>query len=202
MKSVREMVKDTHSQGLEPHVECCARMLLGELPLSSRQIHAVEFRTRGQSDNALWHEYRWGRLTASRFGPIVRRSSPAGRLVVSLLHESIPSGFPALKWGRDHEAAAREAYCEAKKVNVALRGLVMEERGFIGCSPDGIVYDVNEQGQQLLEIKCPFSARQMSIENACLGLDNFCYALSADAEPSLRRNHDYYFQVGKINLIQ
>ena len=85
-------------------------------------------------------------------------------------------------------------------MKVALRGLVMDGCGFIGCSPDGIVYDGNEQG--LLEIKCPFSARQMSIENACLGLDNFCCALSADAEPSLRRNHDYYFQVGKINLIQ
>ena len=128
----------------------------------------------------------------SRFGN-VRCVKPAGPLVTSLLYETLPRSVPALKWGQEHEGIAREEYCKTTQRKVASRGLVLHECGYLGCSSDGIVFDGKEQG--LLEIKCPFSARKMNVPDACLSVEGFCCALSHEVEPSLRRNHNYYFQV-------
>ena len=39
--------------------------------------------------------------------------------------------------------------------------------GWLACSPDGLVWDGNEQLVGILEIKCPYSAREMTISEAC-----------------------------------
>ena len=90
-----------------------------------------------------------------------------------------------MKWGRDHEEKAREDYAKKLKVNVASRGLMMAECGFIGCSPDGIVFD-SAEGEGLLEVKCPYSVRDMDVETGCLMLDNFCASLSPGGTPTLK----------------
>ena len=77
----------------------------------------------------------------------------------------------------------------------------MAECGFIGCSPDGIVFD-SAEGEGLLEVKCPYSARDMDVETGCLMLDNFCASLSPGGTPTLKRNHDYYFQIqGSLGIL-
>lgn len=199
----------TRPPGLVKFTEGCdlaaadfGRMFLQGLALSPRQQHAVEFRTRGQNTNPQWYDFRWGRVTASRFGAVARRTKPAGPLVQSFLYAKPLPDLPALRWGRDHEGEARTAYVDTRGtgVKVAERGLMVHSCGFLACSPDGIIYEGSGEG--LLEIKCPFTARDMDIETACLMLPHFCSSLSPEGIPSLKRNHDYFFQIqGSMGLL-
>ena len=202
--SVKDLVKKVHSlvredsiwsliQGYDLALTDFAKIFLAELALSPTQQHALEYRTRDQSSNPLWHAFRWGRLTASRFGAIIRRVKPAGPLVKSLLYDSVPETLPSLKWGREHEDDARKCYEAQQGCKVACRGLVVDKCGYLGCSPDGVVFHHDEEG--LLEIKCPYSARNMDLEEACLVVENFCCFLDADGRPCLSKNHDYYYQI-------
>ena len=49
-------------------------------------------------------------------------------------------------------------------------GLYVHENGFLGASPDGLV--VSSSGKRLIEIKCPYSARNDTIVAEC-GKTNF-----------------------------
>lgn len=89
-----------------------AKKILEQQALTITQRHALEYRTRGQASNSLWHDFRWGRITASRFGAVVRRTKPAGPLVEALLYSKNPAqNVPSLKWGRDHEEKGRAGLC-------------------------------------------------------------------------------------------
>ena len=63
---------------------------VSSLKLTDQQIHALEYRTRGQASNQLWLQHRFGRLTASNFGKIVKRTAPMLSLVEQLLHKPPP----------------------------------------------------------------------------------------------------------------
>ena len=96
-RSVKAIACDLRTSARQDaSTDVLTQQLVDALLLSPQQQHAVEYRTLGQSENALWIEHRWGRLTASRFGNIVRRVKPAGPLVTSLLYESLPRSVPAL----------------------------------------------------------------------------------------------------------
>ena len=110
-------------------------------------------------------------------------SGPAGPLVAHLLYEKVPHRIAALVWGRDHEKEACAAYCQQTSRTVAAWGLTLGGCGYIGCSPDGFVYDGAQQG--LLEIKCPFSARMMTVEEACLSISDFFCSLDPHGKPLL-----------------
>ena len=65
----------------------------------------------------------------------------------------------------------------------------------LGASPDGKVCDNGETG--LLEVKCPFSARNMTIKEAVSpnsGLRNFFLTCDGD-NFSLKKSHPYWYQV-------
>ncbi|XP_065193471.1 uncharacterized protein LOC135824690 [Sycon ciliatum] len=166
------------------------------LALSPQQIHALEYRTRGQASNALWMEHRFGRLTASIFSSVVKRKGPFGPLVIQMLNRK-PFHSPAADWGRQNEAIAQKDYVKKCSVLVAQRGLMVMANGFTGASPDGLVNDSSlpaAQQQGLLEIKCPYSARHITPADACEVLDNFFCKLDDDGTFSLKRNHNFYFQ--------
>ena len=63
-------------------------------------------------------------------------------------------------------------------------GIWLHESGVLGASPDGFVQGVPRnikvhiQGKvnaspDIIEVKCPFSAREMSIKDACANLKDF-----------------------------
>ena len=66
-------------------------------------------------------------------------------------------------------------------------------KGWLACSPDGVI---EEDGALVgvLEIKCPYSARDMSPIEACDKLPTFSCQL-IDRQLTLKRTHNYYFQV-------
>ena len=73
--------------------------------------------------------------------------------------------------------------------------LVCEEHHFLGASPDSTVYNPDDTQHPfgLLEVKCPYSQRQMTPEDACSS-SGFCCTASS-GRLSLKRSHHYYAQV-------
>ena len=75
VETVKEMIlhvmqKNTSGQEKATLGESSQQML-NMLVILPTQRNAIEYRTRGQSENSLWHDHHWGRLTASNFGSIV-----------------------------------------------------------------------------------------------------------------------------------
>ena len=113
----------------------------------------------------------------------------------------IPLPIP-IKWGLDHEAAAREAYVKTMhlrghtSVVVKPSGFVIHpQQGWFGSSPDGIVIDSsNTACIGLLEIKCPYTKRDVSPEEACEDPNFYCYK-DDNGMFTLKRSHQYYDQV-------
>jgi hypothetical protein len=64
---------------------------------------------------------------------------------------------------------------------------------FLAASPDGKVCLEGETG--VLKVKCPFPARDLTILEAVQKIPNFCMQLGDDGKMSLKRSHEYFYQV-------
>ena len=187
----------------EDLAEVCDRFSQ-KLEVTAQQQHAVEFQTRRQSKIELWHKMRYGRLTSSQFGSIVKHVAPAERLVARLLQPPRTLMVPPIRWGQDNEAAAHTAYIAyqhrsgKQELKVTDSGLVLMKNGYLGCSPDGIVWDPAAcDGQQkgLLELKCPYSVKDSEVVSACGQVKNFPCHLLPNGTLELKKEHPYYFQI-------
>lgn len=113
-----------------------------------------------------WYQAKIGRVSASRCADLMAktksgysasRNNYMTELIIARITGIYPESYtsPAMQWGIDTEAEAREAY-EAETFNI------VQEVGFIklnenvGCSPDGLI---GEDGG--IEIKCPNSATHL-----------------------------------------
>jgi len=126
-----------------------------------------------------------------------RQTTPVAKLVRYLLYDTIRESRP-LQWGREHEEDARQAYLKAKGPTVVLThsGLVIDsEHGWLACSPDDLARDssavANEYG--LVEYKCPYSVRDISVDEACKKKDFIAYV--KDGQVTLKHTHKYFYQV-------
>lgn len=102
--------------------------------------------------------------------------------------ESNLDGVRAISWGRENEAAARNAFEAKYNTKVLPCGLFLSADGLLGASPDGVLDDVS-----IVEIKCPYKWRNISIKDACKYMDFFLS--DSDGDLSLKRNTNYYHQV-------
>ena len=70
----------------------------------------------------------------------------------------------------------------------------LDESSYLGASPDGIVVDEAGHSIKLVEVKCPFSARDMTVKEACTEAKSlYCNIINNKCQ--LKVNHEYYFQV-------
>ncbi|KAJ8310409.1 hypothetical protein KUTeg_012274 [Tegillarca granosa] len=130
-------------------------------------IKELGTRTRGQNENTLWKLARKNRITSSKFHDILVRKSttPLEKLLQKLIFGiSDEVDTMPIRWGRKYEPIARKKYIAYKKLNhkenvtvenVGLR--LCEGYGFLGASPDGLVYNQKTMNKYLLEIKCPYT---------------------------------------------
>lgn len=156
--------------------------------MTTEQQASIEEGTRGQSTNKHWKEERLLRLQSSMYGRICKATDRTDfhKLAESLIQIKDITTEP-IKHGRKFEATARDAYANKNMVSVSSCGIfVSMDKPFLGCSPDGLV---GESG--LLEIKCPFTAKDKLISPATVSY------LHEDigGKFSLDVNHDYYYQV-------
>ena len=106
------------------------------------------------------------------------------------------------RWGKQNETEALKQYVSHKQnsVNVcSLCGFVVDKTSpWLGASPDFLIHDSSEVGEPssalgLGEIKCPYSKRENTIDEACD--DNNFFLSKVDGKVLLKRNHSYYYQV-------
>lgn len=183
-----------------------------QLLTAPEKVIEIAFATKGQRENSIWAAVRKLRFTASNFGQIIR-AAKHNRLTASL-KKRLLSAYnlekrAPIQWGITNEKTGSAAYCKAGGVNIIETGIWLHESGILGASPDGFVQGaysssvnvhLQHQGQQLLspdivEVKCPFSAKDMTVAEACLSKKDFFLDLSSDGHLMLKENHDYWHQI-------
>lgn len=117
-----------------------------------------------------WRAIRLGKVTASRVADVIAktksgwgasRTNYAAELIAERLTGVPAEKFqsPAMHWGRETEAEARDAYSFYADADVVQVGFVSHPTiGDTGASPDGLV---NDDG--LLELKCPQTGTHIDI---------------------------------------
>ena len=146
---------------------------------TKEQIISIECNTRGQSDSNLWFEERRLCLTASNFGLVLkRRESIFPKSILTKQFTSVNSKTKTRKpclWGQSNEQNAITKYLEkcnhdgqCIKACVQCGLVVNAEAPWLGGSPDCFLHDPSEEKPYGIgEVKCPFSKKDMTIEDAC-----------------------------------
>ena len=157
-----------------------------------------------QADNDLWIIERRKRITASNVGSIskMRHTTKKSKKVELLLYSNF-RGNAATHYGSDKEESTRQQYETYMKQNghptfkIEKCGLFVSlENPWLAVSPDGLVHDPDTaQPLGLIEIKNPYSVRQLSLDEA-IKTPPFCLEQHKDDNTyRLKRRHDFYYQV-------
>ncbi|ODM86741.1 Alkaline nuclease [Orchesella cincta] len=149
--------------------------------------------TRTQSDNNLWFEERKKRMTASMAGTLFKmRSTTDNTNVLKSLLGMQRIQTPAMEYGKLNEEIARLKYEQVKGLQ---KGAVKEsgffvslEDGIFGASTDGLVGD-----DGILEIKCPYSIRDVHPREWVKKKDSPIVFTNGDYK--LKERHNYHYQV-------
>jgi hypothetical protein len=157
--------------------------LMDSVHMNILECQLIEQATRGQSQNKEWYQQRMGAITSSVANDIVKLYSkipgPSYNKMANkclgkeFLHMKDPSvsNIKPLRYGHEQESVARAKYLESFQgdhVNADVKEsglLVCGEKPYLRASPDGIV-SCSCHGTRLLEIKCPYSARDLDIATA------------------------------------
>ena len=100
----------------------------------------------------------------------------------------------AISWGRDHEDVAAAAYESMKETKTRRCGFYIDPTCcWLGASPDRVVTGDGSIDSGLVEIKCPLSAVDCSLEEFAKNRSS-CLHIVND-EIHLKRSHSYYYQV-------
>ena len=155
----------------------------------------LECTTRKQAECEEWREARSSRLTSSNFGNVLKRKAPPTAAFMKTLFNNTEIHAPSLDYGRRHEAQAKAQYLKTfPSRHIHECGLVVNnEFSFLGASPDGKVCDSGLCG--ILEIKCPYTARNITIKEACKQIPRFMLDEHDSNGILLKRDHSYYCQI-------
>lgn len=175
------------------------KLFLSNIMLSREKALEIEKNTRSQSTCSAWYQERSFRITASRFGEVVSRKAPINDRFLHSLFSSTKVQTDAMKYGLDMETTVVKDFKELSgpQVKVFKCGLLIHpDIYWMGCSPDGVIYDPNENPSVgILEIKRLFSMKGKSVEE-CLELKrDICIHRNQNGEIGLKHNHKYYFQL-------
>ena len=173
--------------------------VLSNIMLSREKALEIEKNTRSQSNCSAWYQERAFRITASRFGEVVSRKAPVNDRFLHSLFSSTKVLTEAMKYGLDNKTVVVKEFKELSgtQVKVFKCGLLIHpDIYWMGCSPDGIIYDPNENPSVgILEIKSFFSMKGKTVEE-CLELKrDICIHQNENGEISLKQSHKYYFQL-------
>ena len=176
--------------------------MVKQLNMSTNSRNKVEVDTREQSNCVLWYQMRYPRITGSKCGRILTQKSKTKALLIDVLYSKPLDPIPLpIKWGRDKEPLAQYKYVDFLRsrghhnLTVHKCGFyVHPHKGWLGASPDGVVYDPTvSDSQGILEIKCPYSARDCTVEEACKDTSFYCFLNGTNLR--LKEDHHYYHQV-------
>ena len=175
--------------------------------VSCQEASNICFETKMQTASNSWYNERIKRITASFFGKVMNRREAIypTSIVKSIINQKKSHTMPAaLKWGIENEKVALDGYTKnylEDDMEVMEIGLVVNPKWpWLGCSPDGLVMKKGLP-DGCIEIKCPFSKRHSSIQEA-IG-DKTFFLCQKNSRVQLKRNHLYYYQCqGVINILE
>ena len=202
-RSSQERIRHLLTQQIQP-VSIRDTFLYGEklvkmLTPSPPDIASIEQATRKQHDSKRWHEERYGRLTSSGFGEIIKCRQYEGHAQRKIYPTQSKLSTSSIQWGKQNEPVARQQYeqfLKPRKLKVRNSGQYISNHGFLAASLDGIICDENGSPQGTLEIKCPYSQRNTNIADACKTPTFFCTVDDKDKTTiCLKKTHNYYYQV-------
>ena len=145
---------------------------------TAEEVKLINEETIGQSENNNWKLNRLCRITASNIHEVYTKTTSIKRnenepgktlvdatsLVNKICYEQPEINVPAMKYGKQMESEARNAFISQlkmeghKNVHVEQCGLyVYQSKIFIAGSPDGIIC-CKCCSPRVLEIKCPFKS--------------------------------------------
>ena len=189
--------------------EECKRVIEnGVIDTRESEARYLEEQTRLQSECQLWFDHRKGRITASKFGNVKKAKlvNPAASLAREITQRKRfdSSKIPAIQWGIENEAVAREEYlrenreCHQDLVFRPAGLYIHKDYSYLAASPDGVV-EGRCCGEGLLEIKCPFTHRYANPKE--IADPTFCLSTSDINQLHLSRDHNYFHQVqGQLNV--
>lgn len=160
--------------------------------------------TREQQAFSSWYEARHYCLTASTFRTVLHRKpdTPPDNLVLKILQ---PKQFtsPATEWGKTHESIAITNQHSHGHLSLTVTPVgfhISLTHPYLGALPDGAVYDPSTASEPFgfVEVKCPYTARNMTPAEACSNPNFFCTlsrSLDGSDKVILDTNHRYYAQV-------
>lgn len=172
------------------------------LSLDLAEAQALEKRTVLQGESKEWLEQHKVRLTASSFGKVFQRvHRPSEAMVKSLFANKDLSKVRAIAHGKAKEKVARSIF--ARNMQKVTKYFAVFDAGlcvnpllpYLGASPDGKIYDpLSDPCYGLLEIKCPFSKRADTLEQA--SADTTFYLENIGESFYLKKGHSsgYYEQ--------
>nr|XP_018903417.1 PREDICTED: uncharacterized protein LOC109034621 [Bemisia tabaci] len=170
------------------------KKLVETLKVDRKTRDLIVEQTKAQKKCDQWWAERRYRLTASDYARIckMRPSTLPGRTVKSILYK-VEFKSAATDWGNDHEDEALKKFEDVFGKQTKKCGVFIDlERPYLAASPDALV--IGEKA--VVEIKCPYSARAMTILEAAEKKRDFCLQRDpATGTVALKRNHDYFYQV-------
>ena len=172
------------------------------------ESHDLEHRTVLQGESAEWVGQHKFRLTASNFGKVysmIQRPSESTLKRIFCLKDL--SNVRAISHGKGKEKVTRTLY--ARKMQQQVQGFAIFDAGIsakfpnfliLVQHPDGKVFDPSSKSKfGLLEIKCPYSKRRDTLDQAASYPD--FYIEKAGADFYLKKTHLYFAQVqGQLAL--
>lgn len=170
-----------------------------KLAVTDQQVKNTEELTRPQRKSKEWHALRYGRITASNMKLVISGNcqQPAPSTVAAICEKSHFSSV-ATDWGKSHEDEAYndfEKYAKEKHYNFCLSksGLwINKNYPYIGATPDGILECIC-CGKGILEIKCPYNARESTLKESQLPFLN--------EDGTLKITDKYFYQVQNQLLV-
>ena len=175
------------TQGSQQQIHCLVR----QAKIKNEYILKISEITVGQRNNPTWHLTRRGRLTASSFGCVLKAKLVTQSILKRLLGEYNLSGVKAVQWGANNEQEALKAFTVLTGKTVQETGIWLDVSGILGASPDGIV-----DHEAVLEAKCPYTERNLAIEEAIATSSTFCLQKAEDGNGyTLKKNHIYWDHV-------
>ena len=195
-----------YSRNMSPQV--LAENFLLSLQITIHERDVIEKITWKQSKNSQRQKFYKGRVTASIFKEWTDKISESFNVINPNKCKRITNkilgkleGFKtkATEWGIANEPLALKNYLEKfkhelkKKKKIDEQGFyVLLDYPFIGANPNGIIH-CECHAPWLIEVKCPFTHRGLSIENYSKQ-KNTCQELKENLM-KLKKNHSYFYQV-------
>lgn len=163
------------------------------LSVDKETIIQIENETLTQAASNRWYEERKKRITASNFGSVInRRPTIYPKSLLQNLLQSKKFKSTACDWGKENEKHAIKCYEDITSNTVTKCGFIVNPKfPWLGASPDGLI-SLNNECYKILEVKCPFTKRDVSIKESCLD-KSFCLKME-NSTPKLKDSHIYYYQ--------